>query len=178
MTSASDFDRDSYLRDVIEPAVARRLAPRDLLARYAITSECTHTASAFRRRVDEVEKYWRSIQLQHRYQKLIAALMVAHHDLADRDQLTHAAFVRRRDEDRARALDYLETRARDLAVMTDVAGPDMLDALRAEIGCGTAARRYRRGRAVGASTQTRQALSRLGRAAQDPGADAGGRGRL
>lgn len=134
MTSASDFDRDSYLRDVIEPAVARRLAPRDLLARYAITSECTHTASAFRRRVDEVEKYWRSIQLQHRYQKLIAALMVAHHDLADRDQLTHAAFVRRRDEDRARALDYLETRARDLAVMTEVAGPDMLDALRAEIG--------------------------------------------
>ena len=134
MTSASDFDRDSYLRDVIEPAVARRLAPRDLLARYAITSECTHTASAFRQRVDEVVTYWRSIQLQRRYQKLIDALMVAHHDLADRDQLTHAAFVRRRDEDRARALDYLETRARDLAAMTEVAGPDMLDALRAEIG--------------------------------------------
>jgi hypothetical protein len=134
MTSASDFDRDSYLRDVIEPAVTRRLAPRDLLVRYAITSDCTRTASAFRRRVDEVEKYWRSIQLQHRYQKLIAALMVAHHDLADRDQLTHAAFVRRRDEDRTRAFDYLETRARDLAAMTEVAGPDMLDALRAEIG--------------------------------------------
>ena len=134
MTSASDFDRDSYLRDVIEPAVARRLAPRDLLVRYAITGDCTHTASAFRQRVDEVAKYWRSIQLQHRYQKLIAALMVAHHDLADRDQLTHAAFVRRRDEDRAQALDHLETRARDLAAMTEVAGPDMLDALRAEIG--------------------------------------------
>src|ERR1039457_4629259 len=134
MTSARDFDRDSYLRDVIEPAAARRLAPRDLLARYAITSECTHTASAFRQRVDEVVTYLRSIQLQRRYQKLIDALMVAHHDLADRDQLTHDAFVRRRDEDRARALDYLETRARDLAAMTEVAGPDMLDALRAEIG--------------------------------------------
>jgi hypothetical protein len=84
--------------------------------------------------VDEVEKYWRSIQLQHHYQKLIAALMVAHDDLADRDQLTHAAFVRRLDEDRARALDYLETRAGDLAAMTEVAGQDMLDALRAEIG--------------------------------------------
>jgi hypothetical protein len=134
MTSASDFDRDSYLRDVIEPAVARRLAPRDLLVRYAITSECTHTAGTFSRRVDAVVAYWRSIQLQRRYQKLIDALMVAHNDLADRDQLTHAAFVRRRDEDRARAADYLETRARDLAAMTEVAGPEMLDALRAEIG--------------------------------------------
>src|ERR1017187_3873411 len=103
MTSASDFDRDSYLRDVIEPAAARRLAPRDLLARYAITSECTHTASAFRQRVDEVVTYWRSIQLQRRYQKLIDALMVSHHDLADRYQLTHVAFVRRWEEDRAAA---------------------------------------------------------------------------
>ena len=133
MTSASDFDRDSYLRDIIEPAVTRRHAPRDLLVRYAITSECTHTASAFRQRVDEVATYWRSIQLQRRYQKLIDALMVAHDDLADRDQLTHAAFVRRRHEDRARALEYLETRAGDLATITEVAGPDMLDALRAEI---------------------------------------------
>ena len=134
MTSASDFDRDSYLRDVIEPAVARRLAPRDLLVRYAITDESAATTWAFRHRVDEVVTYWRSIQLQRRYQKLIDALMVAHHDLADRDQLTRAAFVRRRDKDRAGALDHLETRARELAAMTEVAGPDMLDALRAETG--------------------------------------------
>ena len=134
MTSASDFDQASYLRDVIEPAVARQLAPRDLLIRYAITGECARSPRAFRLRVDEVEKYWRSIQLQRRYKKLIGALMVAHDDLADHGQLTYAAFVSRRDEDRARALEHLETRASDLAAMTEVAGPDMLDALRAETG--------------------------------------------
>ena len=134
MTSASDFDQASYLRDVIEPAVARQLAPRDLLARYAITGECARSPRAFRLRVDEVEKYWRSIQLQRRYKKLIGTLMVAHDDLADHGQLTYAAFVSRRDEDRARALEHLETRASDLAAMTEVAGPDMLDALRAETG--------------------------------------------
>jgi hypothetical protein len=134
MTSASDFDQVSYLRDVIEPAVARRLAPRDLLARYAITGECARINSAFDQRVKEVVTYWISIKLQNRYKKLIAALMVAHEDLEDRDQLSYAAFVRRRDEDRARALEHVEARARDLAAMTEVAGPDILDALRAETG--------------------------------------------
>jgi hypothetical protein len=134
MPSASDFDQDFYLRHVIEPAVSRRLAPRDLLARYAITSECARSAKVFRQRVDEVVKYWRSIQLQRRYQKLINALMVGHDDLADRDQLSYAAFVRRRDEDRARALEHLQARAGDLAAMTDVIGQDTLDTLSAETG--------------------------------------------
>lgn len=134
MTSASDFDQVSYLREVIEPAAARRLPPRDLLVRYAITGECAHSAKAFRLRVNEVVKYWRSIQLQRRYKKLIDALMVAHRDLTDRGQLTYAEFERLRDEGRAQALEHLEVRARDLATMTELAGPDMLDALRAETG--------------------------------------------
>jgi hypothetical protein len=80
------------------------------------------------------EKYWRSIQQQPRYKKLINELMVAHDDLDAGGQLSYPAFVRRRDEDRARASEHLETRARDLAAMTEVAGPDMLEALRAETG--------------------------------------------
>src|SRR5580704_11043810 len=103
MTSASDFDQVAYLRDVIEPSAARRLPPRDLLVRYAITGECTLDDKAFRLRVKEVVRYWRSIQLQRRYKKLIDMLMVAHRDLADRDQLSYPQFVRRRDEDRAQA---------------------------------------------------------------------------
>src|SRR6185437_9939462 len=134
MTSASNFDQASYLRDVIEPGVARRLPPRDLLVRYAITGECTLDDKAFRQRVKEVVGYWRSIQLQRRYKKLVDALMVAHRDLEDRDLLSYPDFVRRRDQDRAQALTHLETRARELAAMTEVTGPDTLDALRAETG--------------------------------------------
>ncbi len=134
MTSASDFDQVAYLRDVIEPSAARRLPPRDLLVRYAITGECTLDDKAFRLRVKEVVRYWRSIQLQRRYKKLIDMLMVAHRDLADRDQLSYPQFVRRRDEDRAQAQEHLDARSRDLAAMTEVAGADTLDALRAETG--------------------------------------------
>jgi hypothetical protein len=134
MTSASDFDQATYLRDVIEPALARQLAPRDLVVRYAITGECSVTPTAFSKRVGEVKKYWQSIQQQRRYKKLINELMVAHDDLDAGGQLSYSAFVRRRDEDRARASEHLETRARDLAAMTEIAGPEMLDALRAETG--------------------------------------------
>ena len=135
-----------------------------------------------------MEKYWRSIQLQRRYKKLIGTLMVAHDDLADHGQLTYAAFVSRRDEDRARALEHLETRASDLAAMTEVAGPDMLDALRAETGwllpegdVRAAVRRH--GVSIAdelweASAPAGYALPRLGRAAHDPGSDARGRGSL
>ena len=134
MTSANDFDQATYHRDVIERALARQLAPRDLVIRYAITGECTVIPAAFSKRVGEVTKYWRSIQGQPRYKKLINELLVAHDDLAAGGQLSYAAFVRHRDEDRARAAGHLETRARDLAAMTEVAGPDMLEALRAETG--------------------------------------------
>src|SRR6516164_6305388 len=134
MTSANDFDQATYHRDVIERALARQLAPRDLVIRYAITGECTVIPAAFSKRVGEVTKYWRSIQGQPRYKKLINELLVAHDDLAAGGQLSYAAFVRHRDEDRARAAGHLETRARDLAAMTEFAGPDMLEALRAETG--------------------------------------------
>lgn len=134
MTSASDFDQATYLRDVIERALTRQLAPRDLVVRYAITGECTVLPAAFSKRVSEVKKYWRSIQQQRRYKRLIDELMVAHEDLEAGGQLSYSAFVRRRDEDRVRAAEHLEMRACDLATMTEVAGPDMLEALRAETG--------------------------------------------
>src|SRR6185437_14057097 len=50
--------------DVIERALTRQLAPRDLVVRYAITGECTVIPAAFSKRVREVKKYWRSIQQQ------------------------------------------------------------------------------------------------------------------
>ena len=104
------------------------------MVRYAITGECTVLPAAFSKRVSEVKKYWRSIQQQRRYKRLIDELMVAHEDLEAGGQLSYSAFVRRRDEDRVRAAEHLEMRACDLATMTEVAGPDMLEALRAETG--------------------------------------------
>ena len=135
MTSASDFDQASYLRDVIETAVARQLAPRDLLIRYAITGECARSPSglppASGRGGEVLALDPAAATLQEANRRADGG---ARRPGGCSGQLTYSAFVRRRDEDRARALEHLETRACDLAAMTEVAGPDMLDALRAETG--------------------------------------------
>jgi hypothetical protein len=135
MTSASDFDQEAYRRDVLDPALGRRdTPPGDLMARYAITEDMEHDATAFAERVAEVVKYWRSIVLQKRYSKLARGLLVADQDLKDAKQVSYQNFARRRDEDRDRARRLLESAAADLAAMTSVIGPDAWAGLTGQLG--------------------------------------------
>jgi hypothetical protein len=124
MASASEFDQESYRRDVLDPALGRRdVPPADLMARYAITEDLEHDAKAFAVRVAEVVKYWRSMVLQKRYSRLARGLLVAHEDLKDANQVSYQEFARRLAEDRDRARRLLELAAADLATMTSVIGP-------------------------------------------------------
>jgi hypothetical protein len=135
MTSASDLDKESYCRDVLDPALSRKdTPPPDLLIRYAITEDLRDDAKAFGDRVTEVVKYWRSIVLQQRYRKLAEGLLAAHDGLSDSDQISYRKFAQRRDKDRAQAVQQLELAVADLAVMSTVAGPDMLSGLTEAFG--------------------------------------------
>jgi len=135
MTSASEFDQESYRRDVLDPALGRGdTPPGDLMARYAITEDMEHDAKAFAERVADVVKYWRSIVLQKRYSRLARGLLVAHEDLKETKQVSYQKFARRLDEDRDRARRLLESAAADLAAMTSVIGPDAWAGLTGEFG--------------------------------------------
>lgn len=135
MPSASEFDRESYRRDVLDPALSRKdTPPPDLMVRYAISEELEHDAGAFAERVAEVVKYWRSMLLQKRYSKLARGLLAAHDDLKERKLVSYQKFAERRDRDRDRARRRLESAAADLAAMTTVVGLDAVASLTGEFG--------------------------------------------
>lgn len=135
MTSASEFDRESYRRDVLDRALSRKdTPPPDLMVRYAISEELEHDAGAFAERVADVVTYWRSMLLQKRYSKLARGLLAAHDDLKERKLVSYQKFAERRDRDRDRARRRLESAAADLAAMTTVVGPDAVAGLTGEFG--------------------------------------------
>src|SRR5260370_7243610 len=97
MTSGSEFDKKSYCRDVLDPALSRKdTPPPDLLIRYAISADLQDDVKAFGERITEVVKYWRSIVLQQRYRKLAEGLLAAHDDLKPDDHGSYRHFAQPR----------------------------------------------------------------------------------
>jgi hypothetical protein len=118
MPPASEFDKDRYRKEVLEPALKRGNAPPpDLMIRYAAAG-LERNADAFKARIDEVVRYWRELEQKLVYKQLAAALLAAHARLKDAGQVSYAHFAQQRDAERDEALARLKATVSDIAATT------------------------------------------------------------
>ncbi|MBL7513253.1 hypothetical protein [Frankia nepalensis] len=126
------FDVDGYRARVVDPA-RRSGVPADPFLRYALDDVTATSPVRFSARVDEVVRYWRTLQLKKTYATVADALLAAHAQLEAEGRLTPAFFRQERDRLRKTESDRLDRLVRSLAAAGPCVTEAMVDALVADV---------------------------------------------
>jgi hypothetical protein len=127
------WERDSYRRNVLEPArQAGNVPPADLYQRYWLSAD-VRDAGTIGRQIDRVLAYWEELRSDRVLGPLAERLVVAHTEMTRDGPLTSERLARLSEQDRQRLRLKLDRLAEAVASAATHAGPEtvakLLDAL-------------------------------------------------
>jgi hypothetical protein len=128
------WDRERYLRDVLEPArKAGNVPPPDLYVRYGLPTGAANPA-AFAAQIRAVTGYWRELKSKRTYARLADTLLAAHAGLERAGRVTPEGFARRQARARHENIGRLGRLAETEAGAATHVGPATVARLRAAAG--------------------------------------------